>query len=128
MSDDLVKRLRGPIAEAAQAYKDAWFNNRDTQRPVHSIPAKESDTDLTLAMGIKEAADRIEELEAQLEAAEAERDQRDGVIRAQNYDYDRACAERDCARAKLEKAHEVFEEIEGIAVNIMGEITPRKDK
>jgi len=63
---DMAKRLRGPIAEAAQAYTDAWFNNPDTKRPVHCIPAKETDTDLTLAIGIKDAANHIEEIEQKL--------------------------------------------------------------
>ncbi|QDP53936.1 MAG: hypothetical protein GOVbin2937_13 [Prokaryotic dsDNA virus sp.] len=59
-------RLRGSVAAAAQAYTDAWFNNPGTARPVHCIPAKETDTDLVLAQGIKEAADRIDALEKAL--------------------------------------------------------------
>lgn len=45
---------------------EAWFNNPGTARPVHCIPAKETDTDLVLAQGIKEAADRIDALEKAL--------------------------------------------------------------
>lgn len=62
-------RLRGSVAAAAQAYTDAWFNNPGTARPVHCIPAKETDTDLVLAQGIKEAADRIDALEKALREA-----------------------------------------------------------
>lgn len=65
-------RLRGPVAAAAQAYTDAWFNNPGTARPVHCIPAKETDTDLVLAQGIKDAAERIDALEKALRDAEAD--------------------------------------------------------
>ena len=68
-------RLRGSVAAAAQAYTDAWFNNPGTARPVHCIPAKETDTDLVLAQGIKEAADRIDALEKALQRVEWEGDE-----------------------------------------------------
>lgn len=63
MSDDMVKRLRGPIAQAAQDLIDRYFGNTD--KCLASIPANpEKDADLVLSRGIAEAADRIEELEA----------------------------------------------------------------
>ncbi len=66
---DLIKRLRGPVRQAAQDLINAAFNNREGRGVQFSIPAKpDEDTDLVLVAGIKAAADA-------LEAAERERDE-----------------------------------------------------
>ncbi len=65
-TDDLVKRLRGPIAEHAQRLIDRAFNN-DRPMPRFSIPADpKNDSDLVVSRGIQEAADCIDSLTAQL--------------------------------------------------------------
>jgi chromosome segregation ATPase len=46
------------------------------------------------------------QMEADLDEARAQLVQREGVIRAQNYDYERACSERDEARAQLARERE----------------------
>ncbi len=61
---DLIKRLRGPVRQAAQDLIDAAFNNRKGRGVQFSIPAKpDEDTDLVLVAGIKEAADALEAAE-----------------------------------------------------------------
>lgn len=46
----------------------------------------------------------MEEAAARIEADAAEMERKDGIIRAQSYDYDRACDERDAARARATAA------------------------
>jgi len=66
MSDDLVKRLRGPVLHAAHAFINEFFGNPGEVKPEITIPANESNSDLVLVKGIKESADCIEELESEL--------------------------------------------------------------
>jgi len=65
MTDDLVERLRGPVQDAAHAFINDFFNNKDTPKPEITIPAKEDNSDLTLVNGIREASDAIEALQAE---------------------------------------------------------------
>lgn len=52
-------------AEHFQRFVDAYFNNPETARPEISIPAREDNSDVLVHRAIKEAADRIEALEAE---------------------------------------------------------------
>lgn len=68
---DLIRRLRGPVRQAAQDLIDAAFNNREGRGVQFSIPAKPNeDTDLVLVAGIKEAADALEAAERVIRKAE----------------------------------------------------------
>jgi len=56
---------KDPVLDAAQRFIDHYFNNPDTERPEITIPAKESNSDLTLINGVKA-------LRAEMDAAKAE--------------------------------------------------------
>lgn len=61
---EIVGRLEGPVMDAAKRFINEYFNN-DGPRPIISIPARpESDTDLVLTRGLKDAVERIKRLEA----------------------------------------------------------------
>lgn len=77
MSDlhDLPAKLRGPVLEAAQRLIAGSFRRDgcslpEYERPKLSIPAKTDDDDLLVCDALKSAADRIDELEAALNASE----------------------------------------------------------
>lgn len=64
--NDLATHLRTNVREAAVRFINGHFNN-DGIRPEIRIPARpDQDTDCILVQGIKDAADRIEQLEARL--------------------------------------------------------------
>lgn len=63
---DIVFHLRHIVMDSATRFINGHFGN-DAPRPQISIPANEKeDSDLILVGGIKEAADEIERLRAQL--------------------------------------------------------------
>jgi transposase len=52
--------------DAAQRFIDSYFDNPNTKRPEITIPAKETNTDLTLIRSIKALSARVVELEQQV--------------------------------------------------------------